>query len=47
MAHREGFDLGEQILSDVAPLWGMMSGVLEAGPIHAMKDPTGAGLPVP
>ncbi len=44
MAHREGFDLGEQILSDVAPLWGMMSGVLEAGTIHAMKDPTRGGF---
>ena len=44
MAHREGFDLGEQILSDVAPLWGMMEGVLEAGTIHAMKDPTRGGF---
>jgi hydrogenase expression/formation protein HypE len=44
MAHREGFDLGEQIKSDVAPLWGMMEKVLEAGPIHAMKDPTRGGF---
>jgi hydrogenase expression/formation protein HypE len=44
MAHREGFDLGEQIKSDVAPLWGMMEPVLESGPIHAMKDPTRGGF---
>jgi hydrogenase expression/formation protein HypE len=44
MAHREGFDLGEQIKSDVAPLWGMMETVLDAGTIHAMKDPTRGGF---
>ncbi|MCX6688116.1 MAG: hydrogenase expression/formation protein HypE [Methanoregula sp.] len=44
MAHREGFDLGEQIISDVAPLSGMMEGVLAAGTIHAMKDPTRGGF---
>ncbi|MDD4138017.1 MAG: hydrogenase expression/formation protein HypE [Methanoregula sp.] len=44
MAHREGFDLGEQILSDVAPLSGMMEKVLDAGTIHAMKDPTRGGF---
>jgi len=44
MAQREGFDLGEQILSDVAPLWGMMEGVLARGTIHAMKDPTRGGF---
>jgi hydrogenase expression/formation protein HypE len=44
MAHREGFDLGEQIKSDVAPLWGMIEKVLDAGTIHAMKDPTRGGF---
>jgi hydrogenase expression/formation protein HypE len=44
MAHREGFDLGEQIRSDVAPLWAMMEPVLDVGPIHAMKDPTRGGF---
>jgi len=44
MAHREGFDLGEQIKSDVAPLSGMMEKVLDAGTIHAMKDPTRGGF---
>jgi hydrogenase expression/formation protein HypE len=44
MMNREGFDLGEQIKSDVAPLWGMMEKVLDVGTIHAMKDPTRGGF---
>ena len=44
MAHREGFDLGEQIKSDVAPLWGLVEKALAAGTIHAMKDPTRGGF---
>ena len=44
MAHREGFDLGEQIKSDVAPLWGMVRQALFAGTVHAMKDPTRGGF---
>jgi hydrogenase expression/formation protein HypE len=44
MAHREGFDLGEQIKSDVSPLWGLVERVLEAGTVHAMKDPTRGGF---
>jgi len=44
MAHREGFDLGEQIKSDVSPLWGMVEKVLDAGTVHAMKDPTRGGF---
>ena len=44
MAHREGFDLGEQIKSDVSPLWGMVEKVLAAGTVHAMKDPTRGGF---
>jgi hydrogenase expression/formation protein HypE len=44
MAHREGFDLGEQIRSDVSPLWGMVEKVLDAGTVHAMKDPTRGGF---
>lgn len=44
MAHREGFDLGEQIRSDVAPLWGMVERALAAGAVHAMKDPTRGGF---
>jgi hydrogenase expression/formation protein HypE len=44
MAHREGFDLGEQIQSDVAPLWGLVDRAMQAGEIHAMKDPTRGGF---
>ena len=44
MCHREGFDLGEQISSDVAPLWPMIEKALAAGDIHAMKDPTRGGF---
>src|SRR5512137_1618272 len=44
MAHREGFDLGSQILSDVAPLWGLMEKAINAGTIHAAKDPTRGGF---
>lgn len=44
MAHREGFDLGEQIRSDVTPLWGLVEMALCAGEIHAMKDPTRGGF---
>jgi len=44
MCHREGFDLGEQITSDVAPLWPMIETALGAGEIHAMKDPTRGGF---
>jgi hydrogenase expression/formation protein HypE len=44
MAHREGFDLGEQIQSDVAPLWGLVEKAMDAGEIHAMKDPTRGGF---
>lgn len=44
MAHREGFDLGGQIRSDVAPLWGLMETALSAGTIHAAKDPTRGGF---
>ena len=44
MAHREGFDLGEQIKSDVSPLWGIVERALSAGTIHAMKDPTRGGF---
>ncbi len=44
MTHREGFDLGEQIRSDVAPLWPLVESALAAGDIHAMKDPTRGGF---
>ncbi len=44
MAHREGFDFGGQIRSDVAPLWTLVERALAAGDIHAMKDPTRGGF---
>lgn len=44
LAQREGFDFGEQLLSDVAPLWGLVERALESGDIHAMKDPTRGGF---
>jgi len=44
MTHREGFDLGEQIRSDVAPLWPLVELALAAGDVHAMKDPTRGGF---
>lgn len=44
MAHREGFDFGDQIRSDVAPLWPLVEQALAAGDIHAMKDPTRGGF---
>jgi hydrogenase expression/formation protein HypE len=44
MAERAGLSFGEQIRSDVAPLWGLVSRALEAGSIHAMKDPTRGGF---
>ncbi|WP_292521145.1 hydrogenase expression/formation protein HypE [Methanoculleus sp.] len=44
MAHREGFDFGGQIHSDVAPLWPLVEQALAAGDIHAMKDPTRGGF---
>jgi hydrogenase expression/formation protein HypE len=44
MAERAGLSFGEQIRSDVAPLWGLVSKALAAGSIHAMKDPTRGGF---
>jgi hydrogenase expression/formation protein HypE len=44
MAERSGLSFGEQIRSDVAPLWGLVEQALAAGTIHAMKDPTRGGF---
>lgn len=47
VAHREGFDLGDQLKSDVAPLYTMIARAVRAvpkGAIHAMKDPTRGGF---
>lgn len=44
LASREEFDFAEQIISDVAPLSGMVQAVLQSGTVHAMKDPTRGGF---
>jgi len=44
MTNREGFDFGEQIYSDVAPVWNLVNAAMQAGEIHAMKDPTRGGF---
>ncbi|KAF5055091.1 Carbamoyl dehydratase HypE [anaerobic digester metagenome] len=44
LAFREGFDLGDQLRSDVAPVWPLVERALAAGTIHAMKDPTRGGF---
>ncbi len=44
LASREGFEFGDQIVSDVAPLAGMVQEAMKAGSIHAMKDPTRGGF---
>jgi hydrogenase expression/formation protein HypE len=44
LAHREGFALGEQLRSDVAPVWSLVDLALAAGTVHAMKDPTRGGF---
>ena len=44
LASREGFEFGDQIISDVAPLAGMVQDVMKIGSIHAMKDPTRGGF---
>ncbi len=44
LASREGFEFGDQIVSDVAPIAGMVMAALSAGSIHAMKDPTRGGF---
>ncbi|MCU0631607.1 MAG: hydrogenase expression/formation protein HypE [Methanolinea sp.] len=44
MTERAGLSLGEQLKSDVAPLWGLVEKAMHAGEIHAMKDPTRGGF---
>lgn len=47
VSYREGFDLGDQLKSDVAPLYGLIHAAMKAAPkgaVHAMKDPTRGGF---
>jgi hydrogenase expression/formation protein HypE len=41
---REGISFHTSLVSDVAPLWNMMKGAMEAGEVTAAKDPTRGGL---
>ena len=44
LATREGFDFKNQIVSDVAPIYGVVAAAMAAGGVHAMKDPTRGGF---
>jgi hydrogenase expression/formation protein HypE len=45
LSRREGLELGGDIASDTAPLYGLVQAVLSACPsVHAMRDPTRGGL---
>ncbi len=44
LSYREGFEFGETLRSDVAPVWPIVERALAVGDIHAMKDPTRGGF---
>lgn len=45
MSKREGLAFGTQVLSDCAPLNGMVKAVIDSGAeVHALRDPTRGGL---
>jgi hydrogenase expression/formation protein HypE len=44
MSAREGLSFETQLQSDVAPIWATVEAALNAGEVHAMKDPTRGGL---
>ncbi|MFH1327950.1 MAG: hydrogenase expression/formation protein HypE [Candidatus Bathyarchaeota archaeon] len=44
LSFREGYDFGSNIVSDVAPLNGVIKNLLNVGGIVNMKDPTRGGL---
>ncbi|RQD82564.1 MAG: hydrogenase expression/formation protein HypE [Methanocalculus sp. MSAO_Arc2] len=44
LSYREGFDLGDALRSDCAPVWPIIDRALSAGDVHAMKDPTRGGF---
>ncbi len=44
MAKREGLDFGGELLSDTRPLHNLVRTMLDAGEIHALRDPTRGGL---
>ena len=45
MSRREGFEFESEIVSDAAPLFGLVARVLDAcSQVHALRDPTRGGL---
>jgi len=45
LSRREGLEFESEIVSDCAPLGGMVEAVLKAAPgVHALRDPTRGGL---
>ena len=44
LGEREGFSFGTELLSDCAPLSGLVQSMLEAGEVHSLRDPTRGGL---
>jgi hydrogenase expression/formation protein HypE len=46
LAHREGLEFNTDLVSDVCALWTPIRSCLDAGGVHAMKDPTRGGSAV-
>ena len=44
LSQREGFTFETELLSDCAPLYGLVQSMLDAGEIHSLRDPTRGGL---
>ncbi len=44
LSKRENLELGGEILSDTQPLHALVAGMLRAGEIHSLRDPTRGGL---
>jgi hydrogenase expression/formation protein HypE len=44
MSLREGINFESTLQSDVAPMWGIVEKAINAGEVHAMKDPTRGGF---
>lgn len=44
LSARAGLGFESEIISDVAPIWNVVKSALNAGEVHAMKDPTRGGL---
>ncbi len=44
MSAREGLEFETELVSDVAPIWSTVRAALDAGEVHAMKDPTRGGV---